>query len=79
MARLTPGFSGADISNVANEGAIIAARQNLDSVGIKQFEEATERVIGEGILAPRIPTLMFNGYEEEVAHLYKDMDLRKYY
>jgi len=44
-----------------------------------RWSQATERVIGEGILAPRIPTLMFNGYEEEVAHLYKDMDLRKYY
>ena len=44
-----------------------------------RWSQATERVIGEGILAPRIPTLMFNGYEEEVAHLYKDMDLRKYH
>lgn len=55
LARLTPGFSGADISNVANEGAIIAARQDLDSVGIKQFEEATERVIG-GIAKKSIMT-----------------------
>ena len=44
-----------------------------------RWSQATERVIGEGILSPRIPTLMFNGYEEEVAHLYKDMDLRKFY
>ena len=44
-----------------------------------RWSQATERVIGEGIMSPRIPTLMFNGYEEEVAHLYKDMDLRKYY
>jgi len=44
-----------------------------------RWSQATERVIGEGILVPRIPTLMFNGYEEEVAHLYKDMDLRKFY
>jgi len=35
LARLTPGFSGADISNVANEGAIIAARNDLSSVGIR--------------------------------------------
>lgn len=55
MARLTPGFSGADISNVANEGAIIAARANLESVGIKEFEEATERVIG-GIAKKSIMT-----------------------
>ena len=44
-----------------------------------RWSQATERIIGEGILSPRIPTLMFNGYEEEVAHLYKDMDLRKYF
>jgi AFG3 family protein len=46
MATLTPGFSGADIANICNEAAIIAARTSLDSVGIKQFEEAVERVIG---------------------------------
>lgn len=34
IAALTPGFSGAEIANVANEAAIIAARTNLDSVGI---------------------------------------------
>lgn len=38
MATLTPGFSGADISNVCNEAAIIAARSNLESVHLKQFE-----------------------------------------
>jgi len=46
LATLTPGFSGAEIANVCNEGAIIAARHNLSSVGVKQFEEATERVLG---------------------------------
>ena len=34
MATLTPGFSGADIANVCNEAAIIAARTDLNSVGI---------------------------------------------
>jgi AFG3 family protein len=43
---LTPGFSGAEIANVVNEAAIIAARNNLESVGVKEFEQATERVIG---------------------------------
>jgi len=46
LASLTPGFSGAEISNVTNEGAIIAARTDLESVGIKEFEKAIERVIG---------------------------------
>jgi AFG3 family protein len=46
ISALTPGFSGADIANVCNEAAIIAARNDLTMVGMKQFEEATERVIG---------------------------------
>lgn len=46
LAALTPGFSGADIMNICNEGAIIAARANQDHVTIKDFEMATERVIG---------------------------------
>lgn len=45
ISALTPGFSGADIKNICNEAAIIAARRNLESVGIKEFESATERVI----------------------------------
>lgn len=46
MASLTPGFSGADIANVCNEAAIIAARGDLESVGLKEFEIAVERIIG---------------------------------
>jgi len=46
LATLTPGFSGADIMNICNEGAIIAARGSKESVSIKDFEMATERVIG---------------------------------
>ena len=41
-----------------------------------RWTQATERRIGEFF---RRPTLMFNGYEEEVSHLYKDMDLAKYF
>jgi len=46
LAALTPGFSGADIMNICNEGAIIAARADKECVNIKDFEMATERVIG---------------------------------
>jgi AFG3 family protein len=56
MAALTPGFSGAEISNVCNEAAIIAARDNLESVNIQSFEKAIERVIG-GIEKKTIMTL----------------------
>jgi len=45
LAALTPGFSGADIQNICNEAAIMAARVNKDSVSIREFELATERVI----------------------------------
>lgn len=45
LAALTPGFSGADIANICNEAAIMAARDDKESVSIKNFELATERVI----------------------------------
>ena len=44
-----------------------------------RWSQATERVIGENVFAPRIQTLMFNGYGDEVASLYDGMDLRKNY
>jgi len=44
-----------------------------------RWSQATERVIGNDIFAPRVKTLMFNGYEEEVANLYTGMDLKKYF
>lgn len=46
LAALTPGFSGADIANVCNEAALIAARSDEDAVKLKHFEQAIERVIG---------------------------------
>jgi methionine sulfoxide reductase catalytic subunit len=42
-----------------------------------RWSQATERRIGEGFLAPRHETLMFNGYAEQVASLYQGMDLRR--
>ena len=44
-----------------------------------RWSQATERVIGNDIFAPRVKTLMFNGYEEEVASLYSGMDLKTYF
>ncbi len=44
-----------------------------------RWSQATERVIGEGIISPRIPTTIFNGYGDEVANLYAGMDLKKYF
>lgn len=44
-----------------------------------RWSQARERRIGSGLFAQKIPTQMFNGYGEHVAHLYKDLDLRKNY
>ena len=46
LAKQTPGFSGADIANVCNEAALIAARQNKKSVGKQDFLDAVDRIIG---------------------------------
>ncbi len=45
LARSTPGFVGADIENMVNEAAILAARRNKKMIGQDEFEEAIERVI----------------------------------
>jgi methionine sulfoxide reductase catalytic subunit len=44
-----------------------------------RWSQARERRIGGGLLSSRVPTEMFNGYEKEVASLYRGMDLRKFY
>lgn len=46
LARQTPGFSGADIANVCNEAALIAARHNKEAVGRQDFLDAVDRIIG---------------------------------
>ena len=45
MARSTPGFVGADLENMVNEAAILAARRNKKVIGQSEFEEAVERVM----------------------------------
>ena len=45
LAKATPGFVGADIENLVNEAAILAARRNKKSIGQSEFEESIERVI----------------------------------
>lgn len=46
LSALTPGFAGADIANCVNEAALVAARDTAESVTMKHFEQAIERVIG---------------------------------
>jgi cell division protease FtsH len=45
IARRTPGFSGADLESLCNEGALLAARENRTTISMKDMEEARERVI----------------------------------
>jgi cell division protease FtsH len=45
LAKQTPGFSGADLANLVNEGAILAARRNKQSIGLPELEEAIDRVM----------------------------------
>eukprot|EP01012_Entosiphon_sulcatum_P026366 TRINITY_DN317_c0_g1_i2.p1 TRINITY_DN317_c0_g1~~TRINITY_DN317_c0_g1_i2.p1 ORF type:complete len:714 (-),score=120.97 TRINITY_DN317_c0_g1_i2:6-2147(-) len=57
LAALTPGFSGADIMNVCNEAALIAARESAEHITLLHFDKAVERVIGglekrESFLSP---------------------------
>jgi len=62
LARRTPGFSGADISNAVNEAALLAARRNRDSVGMKEFEDAIERVTA----GPERRSRAINEHEKKV-------------
>jgi cell division protease FtsH len=45
IAKRTPGFTGADLANLANEAALLAARERAKRIHMKHFEEATERVM----------------------------------
>lgn len=47
LAGLTPGFAGADIANICNEAAIVAARMKRDAILLVDFESALDRVIGD--------------------------------
>ncbi len=58
VAKETPGFSGADLSNLVNEAAILAARSNKKSIYMTEFEEAVDRIIAgperkSRIISPR--------------------------
>ncbi|GAX27548.1 AFG3 family protein [Fistulifera solaris] len=64
LAGLTPGFAGADIANLCNEAAIVAARRKAASVTIQDFEKATDRIIG-GLESNKI---MSKHEREIVAH-----------
>jgi cell division protease FtsH len=65
LAKQTPGFSGADLANLVNEGAILAARRNKKKIGMPEFEEAIDRVM----LGPaRKSKVMSPAEKEKVAY-----------
>ena len=63
VAERTPGFSGADLANVANEAALLAARQNKTQIHQKEFLEAIEKVL----LGPERKSHILSKKEKEIA------------
>ncbi len=62
LAKLTPGFVGADLENLVNEAAILAARRNLDKIGRPEFQDAMERIIA----GPERQGKILSEYERKV-------------
>ena len=62
LARLTPGFVGADLENLVNEAAILAARRNLTVIGQPEFQDAMERIVA----GPERQGKILSDYERKV-------------
>ncbi|MCM8811941.1 MAG: ATP-dependent zinc metalloprotease FtsH [Candidatus Omnitrophica bacterium] len=62
IARQTPGFSGADLANLANEAALLAARRDKETVTMKEMEEAIERVMA----GPERKSRVISPYEKKI-------------
>jgi cell division protease FtsH len=62
VARGTPGFTGADLANLANEAALLAARHNKDQIEMSEMEEAVDRVIA----GPERKTRLISEKEKEI-------------
>ncbi len=62
IARRTPGFTGADLANLANEAALLAARERRKTISMKNFEEASERVMA----GPQKKTRVLSTFEKRV-------------
>ncbi|WP_053960109.1 ATP-dependent zinc metalloprotease FtsH [Sulfobacillus thermosulfidooxidans] len=62
IARRTPGFTGADLANLANEAALLAARERRKKITMKNFEEAAERVMA----GPQKKTRVLSAFEKRV-------------
>jgi cell division protease FtsH len=64
IAAITPGFSGADLRNLVNEAALLAARRNKDDVGQKDFMDALEKIV----LGPERPLILSRADKERIAY-----------
>ena len=65
IAKITAGFSGADLENLINEAAILAARRNLKTIGMSELQESMERVV----MGPERKTRVISEYEKrKIAH-----------
>lgn len=82
LAKLTPGFTGADLANLMNEAALLAARRRLSKIGMPEVEEAMERVIAgperkSRVITPKERTVI--AYHESghamVGHILENSDL----
>jgi len=62
LAKLTPGFVGADLENLVNEADILAARRNLNTIGRLEFQDAMERIIA----GPERQGKILSDYERQV-------------
>jgi cell division protease FtsH len=62
IARQTPGFSGADLANLCNEAALLAARRGKDAITMEEMEEAIERVMA----GPQRKSRVMSDYEKKV-------------
>ncbi|HHP50432.1 MAG TPA: ATP-dependent metallopeptidase FtsH/Yme1/Tma family protein [Moorella mulderi] len=62
LARRTPGFTGADLANMVNEAALLAARRNKRKIGIAELEEAIERIIA----GPEKKSRVMSDYEKKL-------------
>lgn len=62
IARRTPGFSGADLANLVNEAALLAARRDLSQIGMKEFDAAIDRVIA----GPERKSRIISEHEKQV-------------
>ncbi|HUJ65769.1 MAG TPA: ATP-dependent zinc metalloprotease FtsH, partial [Acidimicrobiales bacterium] len=62
LAKRTPGFTGADLANLLNEAALLTARRNLRQIGMRECEEAIDRVLA----GPERKTLVMSEHEKLV-------------